>query len=148
MELLDVNRQWRSIPYHVANHRPIIDDNENYQLKNQYNYLNIKAPNNGVVISKNIKVGEMAMPGMPAIVLSDLSDLKIAVDVAENDLQKFAYGKKVKIEIPSSNIIAIGKITAIIPNSNPMTHSFKVKISFNPNHKVVYPGMYATVTAE
>jgi RND family efflux transporter MFP subunit len=118
------------------------------EVKNQYNYLNIKAPNNGVVISKNIKVGEMAMPGMPAIVLSDLSDLKISIDVAENDLQKFAYGKKVKIEIPSSNITAIGKVTAIIPNSNPMTHSFKVKISFNPNHKVVYPGMYATVTAE
>ena len=118
------------------------------EVQNQYNYLNIKAPNNGVVISKNIKVGEMAMPGMPAIVLSDLTDLKISVDVAENDLQKFSYGKKVKIEIQSSNITAIGKVTAIIPNSNPMTHSFKVKISFNPNHRVVYPGMYATVTAE
>ena len=118
------------------------------EVKNQYNYLNIIAPNNGVVISKNIKVGEMAMPGMPAIVLSDLSDLKISVDVAENDLQKFAYGKKVKVDIPSAGITVVGKITAIIPNSNPMTHSFKVKVSFSANHKVVYPGMYATVTAE
>jgi multidrug resistance efflux pump len=118
------------------------------EVKNQYNYLNIKAPNNGVVISKNINVGEMAMPGMPAIVLSDLSDLKVSVDVAESDLQKFAYGKKVKVDIPSAGITSIGKVTAIIPNSNPMTHSFKIKVSFNPNHKVVYPGMYATVTAE
>ncbi len=118
------------------------------EVKNQYNYLNIKAPNNGVVISKSIKVGEMAMPGMPAIVLSDLGDLKISVDVAETDLQKFSFGKKVKVEIPSSGITSIGKVTAIIPNSNPMTHSFKVKVSFNPNHKAVYPGMYATVTAE
>jgi RND family efflux transporter MFP subunit len=118
------------------------------EVKNQYNYLNIKAPNNGVVISTNIKVGEMAMPGMPAIVLSDLSDLKVAVDIAEGDLQKFAYGKKVKVDIPSSGISVLGKVTAVIPNSNPMTHSFKIKVSFNPGHKVVYPGMYATVSAE
>ena len=118
------------------------------EVKNQYNYLNIKAPNNGVVISTNIKVGEMAMPGMPAIVLSDLSDLKVAVDIAEGDLQKFSYGKKVKVDIPSSNISVMGKVTAVIPNSNPMTHSFKIKVSFNPAHKVVYPGMYATVSAE
>lgn len=118
------------------------------EVKNQYQYLNIKAPNNGVVISKNIKVGEMAMPGMPAIVLSDLSDLKISVEIAEGDLQKFPYGKKVKVEIPSTGIVTTGKVTAIIPNSNPMTHSFKIKVSFKNNHGVVYPGMYATITAK
>ena len=114
------------------------------EVKNQYNYLNIKAPNSGVVISKNIKVGEMAMPGMPAIVLSDLTDLKIKGLTGDDNKD----GKKVKVEIPSANITAVGKVTAIIPNSNPMTHSFRVKISFSPNHQVVYPGMYATVTAE
>lgn len=118
------------------------------EVKNQYQYLNIKAPNSGVVIAKNIKVGEMAMPGMPAIVLSDLTDLKISVEIAEGDLQKFPYGKKVKVEIPSTGISTIGKVTAIIPNSNPMTHSFKIKVSFKNNNGVVYPGMYATITAE
>jgi multidrug resistance efflux pump len=48
------------------------------EVKNQYRYLNITAPNNGVVVSKNIKVGEMAMPGMPALELSDLTNLKIS----------------------------------------------------------------------
>ena len=28
------------------------------EIKNQYRYLNIKAPNNGVVVAKNIKVGD------------------------------------------------------------------------------------------
>lgn len=118
------------------------------EVKNQYQYLNIKAPNNGVIIAKNIKVGEMAMPGMPAIVLSDLTDLKISVEIAEGDLQRFAYGTKVKVEIPSTGLSTIGTVTAIIPNSNPMTHSFKIKVSFKNNKRVVYPGMYATVTAE
>jgi len=47
------------------------------EVMNQYKYLKMKAPNNGVIIQKNIKVGEMAMPGMPALILSDLSDIKI-----------------------------------------------------------------------
>ncbi|WP_457744578.1 efflux RND transporter periplasmic adaptor subunit [Sulfurimonas sp.] len=116
------------------------------EVENQYKYLNIKAPNNGVIISKNVRVGEMAMPGMPAIVLSDLSDLKVSVEVAENDLRMLKRGKKVIIDIPSLKLKEIGRVSAIIPSSNPMTHTFKVKISFKPHNRSVYPGMYATVS--
>ncbi len=116
------------------------------EVENQYKYLIIKAPNDAVVVAKNIKVGEMAMPGMPAFILSDLSDLKISAEIAEGDLARIKYGKKVIVKIPSLGLKTIGKITAIIPNSNPMTHTFKIKISFKTNNKSVYPGMYATVT--
>jgi len=115
------------------------------EVKNQYRYLNIKAPNNGVIVNKNIKVGEMAMPGMPAIILSDLSNLKISAEIAENDLSRIKHGTKVQISIPSQKINVIGKVSAIIPSSNPMTHTFKIKVSFKNRYKSVYPGMYATI---
>ena len=115
------------------------------EVQNQYRYLNIKAPNSGVIVSKNIKVGEMAMPGMPAIILSDLSNLKIAAEIAENDLSRIKHGSKVSINIPSQSIKVIGTVSAIIPNSNPMTHSFKIKVSFKNSYKSVYPGMFATI---
>ncbi len=115
------------------------------EVEHQYEYLNVKAPNDGVVVKKNIKVGEMAMPGMPAIVLSDLSKLKIVVEIAENNLAFVKYGTKVSVEIPSVGLKSIGKVSAIIPSSNPMTHTFKIKISFKHPHVSVYPGMYATV---
>ena len=118
------------------------------EVTNQYRYLNIKAPNAGVVVAKNIKVGEMAMPGMPAIILSDLSDLKISAEIPESNLSQISHGKKVIVKIPSLNVKSIGKITAIIPNSNPMTHTFKIKVSFSTNNKSVYPGMYATVSID
>lgn len=117
------------------------------EVNNQYNYLRITAPNNGVVIAKNIKVGEMAMPGMPAIVLADLNDLKIDVEVAESNLQSVPVGKKVKVTIPSVGYVGIGRVSAIIPSSNPMTHSFRIKVSFKAK-QTVYPGMYATVEIE
>jgi multidrug resistance efflux pump len=74
------------------------------EVNNQYNYLRITAPNSGVVVSKNIKVGEMAMPGMPAIVLSDLNALKIEVEVAENNLKLVPIGQKSKSIDPLSRL--------------------------------------------
>jgi len=115
------------------------------EVQNQYQYLNVKAPNDGVVVRKNIKAGEMAMPGMPAIVLSDLSKLKIVVEISENNLAFVKYGAKVVVKIPSVSLEAIGKVSAIIPSSNPMTHTFRLKVSFEHPHVSVYPGMYATV---
>jgi len=115
------------------------------EVMNQYNYLKLRAPNNGVIVAKRLNEGEMAIPGMPGVILTDLSKLSIMVEVAENDLKFMRMGKSVDIEIPSINYKTTGKIYAIIPNSNPMTHKFKMKIRFNTKKKSIYPGMYANV---
>ena len=118
------------------------------EVKSQYKYLIVKAPNNGVIIKRNVKVGEMAIPGMPAIILSDLSNLKIEVEIAEQDMKSIFVGKKVSVEIPSIGITTQGKISAIIPSSNPMTHTFKIKVDIDTKDAKIYPGMYATVGIE
>ena len=115
------------------------------EVLNQYKYLRIVAPNDGVVVAKNIKVGEMAMPGMPAFVLSDLSDLKISTEISESNLATIKIGQKVIYEIPSLHIKAEGSIDSIIPSSNPMTHTFKIKVNIQAKSKNIYPGMYAVV---
>jgi RND family efflux transporter MFP subunit len=115
------------------------------EVLNQYKYLRITAPNDGVVIAKNIKVGEMAMPGMPAFILSDLSNLKIVTEISESNLASIKVGQKVHYEIPSMNISTEGVIDSIIPSSNPMTHTFKLKVDIQKNSKNIYPGMYAIV---
>lgn len=118
------------------------------EVKNQYKYLRITAPNDGVIISKQIKVGEMAMPGMPAIILSDLNQLKVSVEIAESDLQRVHHNKEVQVEIPSLKLSLKGKVSAIIPSSNSMTHSFKLKVSVEKTNQRLYPGMYATIKVD
>ncbi|MCJ7765075.1 MAG: efflux RND transporter periplasmic adaptor subunit [Thiovulaceae bacterium] len=130
----------------ISNKQVAQADAQLREVRNQYQYLHIKAPNNGVIIAKSIKVGEMAMPGMPAFVLSDLDSLKITADIAESDLKRIKTGTAVDVTIPSIGLVTTGKISAIIPSSNPMTHSFRIKIAFeNKTEETVYPGMYATV---
>jgi RND family efflux transporter MFP subunit len=116
------------------------------EVLNQYNYLKIKAPNDGVVVAKKVNEGEMAIPGMPAIILTDLSKLKIIVEISETDLKHVSLGKDVDIVIPSIHFNTKGKISSIIPSSNPMTHKFKMKIEFDFKDNSIYPGMYVKIT--
>ncbi len=115
------------------------------EVLNQYNYLIIKAPNDGVIVEKRLSEGEMAMPGMPAVILTDLSKLKVVSELSETQLRYINIGKKVEIEIPSIGLETTGEITAIVPNSNPMTHKFKIIIKIDDKSSSVYPGMYTKI---
>jgi RND family efflux transporter MFP subunit len=116
------------------------------EVMNQYKYLNVRAPNDAVVVAKKINPGDMAIPGVPAIILTDLSHLKIMTEISESDLLNVKVGDRVHVEIPSIGFESEGKVFAIIPSSNPMTHQFRMKVSFNYKGKPVYPGMYSQVT--
>jgi len=115
------------------------------EVLNQYNYLKLRAPNDGVIIAKKLNVGEMAIPGMPGVILTDLSKLSIVVEIAENDIKYINPKEKVQLEVPSVGFKSTGTIASIIPSSNPMTHKFKMKIKFNKKGKSIYPGMYAKI---
>jgi len=114
------------------------------EVQNQYRYLSVRAPNDGVVIEKHIKPGEMAMPGVLTLLLSDPSSLNIVVDVSESELATLKMGDVVSVLIASIGYQGEGKISAIVPALQTHTHTFKVKIAFTPT-ALVYPGMYAEV---
>jgi len=115
------------------------------EVLNQYKYLKITAPNDGVIVAKKLNEGEMAIPGMPALVLTDLSNLKVVAQISETDLKNISLNKVVDLTIPSINYKTIGTISSIIPSSNPMTHKFKIKIKFDMKGHSIYPGMYAKI---
>jgi len=116
------------------------------QMATIFNYLKMKAPSAGVVVQKNIKVGDMVMPGMLTIMLVDTESLEIDVSVSEGIIGKIREKQKVLVEIPSINYKTVGMIHAIIPDANPMTHKIKLRISFDKGDSNVFPGMYAKVT--
>ncbi|MEA3434729.1 MAG: efflux RND transporter periplasmic adaptor subunit [Campylobacterota bacterium] len=116
------------------------------QMATIFNYLKMKAPSAGVVVQKNIKVGDMVMPGMLTIMLVDTENLEIDVSVSEGIIGKVREGQKVLVEIPSIDYKTVGLIHAVIPDANPMTHKIKLRISFDKGDSNVFPGMYAKVT--
>ncbi len=115
------------------------------QMAVVFNYLKMKAPSDGVVVQKNIKVGDMIMPGMLAIVIVDTENLEIDVSISESIIGKVREGMRIPVEIPSLQYKTIGTIHAIIPDANPMTHKIKMRVTFDKKRLNIFPGMYAKV---
>jgi len=115
------------------------------KMASTYNYIKMKAPSDGVVVQRNIKVGDMVMPGMLTIMLVDTEDLEIDVSISESIISKVHEGKKVPVEIPSLKFHTTGVIHAIVPDANPMTHKIKMRIRFDKGDMNIFPGMYAKV---
>jgi multidrug resistance efflux pump len=113
------------------------------QIATISDYLEIKAPNDGIIVQKRIRVGDLIVPGMLTMVLVDLKHLEIDADVAESDLMKVKEGAPVDIYIPSLKHHTKGWIKTVVPSANPMSHTFRVIVRFKKDNKLIFPGMYA-----
>lgn len=146
VENLELTTQNLNAMVEISKKQSLQAKQKQQEVLNQYQYLKVTAPNDSVVVTKNIKVGEMAMPSVPAFILSDLSSLKIITEVSESNLKDVPIGKLVTFEIPSINLKSQGTVESIVPSSNLLTHTFKVKITFDKKEAMIYPNMYAIVT--
>ena len=108
-------------------------------------YLEVKAPNDGIIVQKRIQVGDLIAPGMLTMVIVDLKHLEIDAQVAESDLTKIKKGQKVEIKIPSLNHITEGYVKTIVPAANPMAHTFTLIVRFKKDNPDIFPGMYAKI---
>ena len=108
-------------------------------------YLEVKAPSDGIIVQKNLHVGDLVMPGFPVMILVDLSHLEIEAQISEGDLLKVSEGDRVRFEIPSIHYKGTGRIKAIVPSANPMTHTFTIRIVFKRDNPKIYPGMYTKI---
>ncbi len=110
--------------------------------KNQLKYAKVSSPIDGVVTMKMKKVAEMALPGYPVLVLSDIHNLKAKSFVKESDIDKFKIGMPVIIKVPAIKKEFKATVSTIIPSADPATHSYIVKYTFEDT-KGLLPGMYA-----
>jgi RND family efflux transporter MFP subunit len=118
------------------------------QIATIANYLEVKAPNDGIIVQKGIRVGDLIVPGMLAMVLVDLDHLEIEGQLSESDLLRVNKGDFLDVEIPSIKFKTRGRIKSVVPSANPMTHTFTIRVSFHKGHKKIFPGMYAKLKIE
>ncbi len=118
------------------------------QMATIANYLEVKAPNDGIIVQKRIRVGDLIVPGMLAMVLVDLDHLEIEGQISEADLLKVDEGSFVKVHIPSIKFKTRGRIKSVVPSANPLTHTFTIRIKFDKEGQKIYPGMYAKINIE
>jgi RND family efflux transporter MFP subunit len=115
------------------------------QFANIIGYLKVKAPNDGILVQRNIQVGDMVAPGMLTMVIVDMDHLEIEAEVSESNLKYVFRNQNVNITIPSFDFKTTGYIKAVVPSANPMSHTFKIRVHFNMDKERIFPGMYAKI---
>lgn len=107
----------------------------------------VYAPFDGFVSKEHTQIGEWIEIGGPVVTLLDLSRIRITVDVPERYAMMLSSRSKVWIVVKSiSDKRLTGEIRAILPQGDPDSRTFPVKISLaNPDLKIK-SGMEALVT--
>jgi membrane fusion protein (multidrug efflux system) len=114
--------------------------------RSHLNKTRIKAPFNGVVDMIDVRVGEMAQPGMPIIRLVSMSNMYIMADVSESFIGKFSRGQKVTVYFPSTDHTLQSTISSIGQVINPNNRTFTIEISIPSNGSKVKPNMITVLT--
>lgn len=100
-------------------------------LLEQINKTTIKAPFSGVVTAKLSEEGAFAAPGVPLLQITDITNLKFTVNVAENELSKFKLNQNYSLTVDAySEILLTGKTTMIGSKAN-MGSSFPIQFTVN-----------------
>lgn len=106
----------------------------------------LHAPISGILLKKMGEAGEMISAGMPVLVISDISKVKVNAYIPENRLKDIKIGQDVKIRIDAVDAVMNGKIAEVGGMADPSTRAFTVKVIVDNPGNVIMPGMIAEVS--
>jgi membrane fusion protein (multidrug efflux system) len=109
-------------------------------------YTAIRAPINGVVAERMIKVGNMVPQHQPCFHVTDFDPLLAILHVPEKDLSKLKKNQRALLEVdalPGEKFS--GAILRISPVVDPQTSTFKVTVAVMDPGEKLKPGMFARV---
>jgi len=107
----------------------------------------IESPVSGVAISREIELGEVVSPGSLLAVIHDVSRLKAATGIPEQDISHFHVGGAVKLEVdayPGREFT--GRIHFLSPAATEQNRTFPAEIDIDNRKGELRPGMIARVS--
>lgn len=116
-------------------------------------YTNIRAPFDGVVLTKNADVGDIVTPlGAAAnakasvVTIADLDSLRVEADVSESSLEKVKKGQACEILLDALPQDRFGGVVhSVVPTADRSKATVMVKVSFLKRDPRVLPEMSAKV---
>ena len=114
-----------------------------YELKQK----KVVAPFSGFVSKEHTQLGEWVSTGGAVVTLLDLGQIKVTVDVPERYSVLLSPENRVKVWVKSvSDDPVTGKIYAVLPQGDPDSRTFPVRINLENSGFKIKSGMEAMVT--
>ncbi|WP_019895653.1 efflux RND transporter periplasmic adaptor subunit [Hydrogenovibrio halophilus] len=134
-----------SLQYRVAQENLAAARSAYNQAQSQLNYVNVKAPFDGVVVEKMAVAGDMAAPGNPVLVLENLQSLSVQTQVSEDIFAVLRQGDKAEIKLDGKVSPFYGEVYTLVSAADPRTRTHTVKLSLPKNIGTVNSGTFARV---
>jgi membrane fusion protein (multidrug efflux system) len=115
-------------------------------VEEQFRLTKIISPINGTVDQILWREGEAAAPGMGAIRVVDVSDLKISAVLSEKYIGMIEKGDSVWVELPSNGRKFNAKLTAVSQVIDAKNRTFPVEIDLPAGMKDIMPNTIAVLT--
>lgn len=121
----------------------------------QLDYTVVRAPIDGVIIERNIEVGEMVAPGgftsqqsTGSIVrIADPSSLEVEADINESYIARLQLGQRASIRVDAvPDFEYSGSLRQIVPTADRQRAVVQVKVSIDNIDARLVPDMSCTVT--
>lgn len=110
---------------------------------------NLFSPSSGVISERNVETGMNVLPYQPCFKLVDISKVKLAVGIPENEISKINIGQKAVITVPAiDDAIFYGKVSEKGIVADPLSHSYQIKIDLDNKDKKLMPGMISKVSIQ
>lgn len=108
-------------------------------------YTKVTAPFTGRVLERLVDPGALASPGMPLLVLSEDDRLRVETSVSESQLPGLELGDSAQIDLQGHAQPLTGAVSEIVPNVDPASRAFVVKLDLPPLSPSPRPGSFARV---
>jgi RND family efflux transporter MFP subunit len=106
----------------------------------------VAAPRDGVVVEKNITVGQEVVPESGSLIaIADLSQVWVVVDLFENDVGALAPGAKAKVTIDGGVDELDGSVDQVSAVVDPDRHTVPVRVKLGNPTGALRPNAYAQV---
>jgi HlyD family secretion protein len=117
-------------------------------------YTHIRAPFDGIILSKSANVGDMVTPFSSAadskgavVTMADMSTLEVEADVSESSLSKISVGQPSEITLDALPDVRFrGTVSRIVPTVDRAKATVMTKVRFEAIDPRVLPEMSAKVS--
>jgi multidrug efflux pump subunit AcrA (membrane-fusion protein) len=107
-------------------------------------WTQIKAPSSGKIVERLVDPGTAIFPGTPLLVIESVTQAQVLADIPTEQVSSLHVGMNVTIRSTETAGILEGRLSEIVPLSNPSTHSVQFKVDLPPN-AALSNGQFVTI---
>lgn len=114
--------------------------------RRQLSYAELRAPFDGIAVKRGLAAGVVVTPGLPVFTVLSPAPVWANVGVSETDACRVSVGQKAEVFLPAAAADAAhaGVVEAVLPQADPLSRSFTVKIRLDNADRALRPGNVVT----